>query len=117
MHPLPSIATAIMQRVALLTHVLILAAVLQGQALGNPGLVDDPARADNPTPLCGLTGLPTVYQAVSSSLPKGRYRATPCEEIATTISSASEVFYPGESWVILAVVVACHSLALRFPGV
>jgi hypothetical protein len=88
-------ATATMQKVALLTHILILAGVLQGQSgfvLGSlaPGYL----HIYSPFPSC-------VYG----------YRAT-CEKIAKTISSASEVFYPGEIWVILAAVVACH----RRPG-
>jgi hypothetical protein len=76
-----------MRRVAFQNRVLILAGVLQG--------------------LSGLV-LGNLAAYAQSSLSVDGYRAT-CEQIATSVSSASQVFYPGETEVIPVVVVACHS--------
>ena len=78
-----------MHRLAFLKRVLLLACVLQGKS----GFVS------------GDLGAGSAYAQSSSS--ENGYNVT-CEKIATSLSSASQVFYRGESVVIPVAIIACH---------
>ena len=78
-----------MQRLAFLKRITLLACVLQGQSGFVPG------------------ALGAGYTYAQLPLSENGYRAT-CEKIATSLSSASQVFYPGENVMILVVIIAYH---------